>query len=71
MRNVKECQLAFTERHTYGRYIKSTVQLTCVGLAQARPSNKTQIHRDAYHHHLIQATVKSAACLGGVLVLTV
>ena len=42
---LKECQLAFTERRTYSRYIyiyiiyeKSTVQLTSVGLTQARPN---------------------------------
>ena len=36
----------------------------------------SQIHRDAYHYHLIpmipyKAAVESAACLGGVVVLTV
>ena len=35
-----------------------------------------QIHRDAYHNHLIlyipcKATVEFAACLGGILVLPV
>ena len=47
VRNVSgKSQSAFTERRTYGRYIiiiyeKSTVRLTSVGLAQARPNKMT------------------------------
>ena len=38
-------------------------------------NNKVEIHRDAYHNHQIpllpyKVTVESAACLGGMSVLT-
>ena len=44
---VKRVELAFTEyvRQIYNIYEKSTVRLTSVGLAQARPNNV-----DAKHH---------------------
>ena len=41
MFRVKRAQPAFTERRTADKYEKSTVRLTSVGLAQARPNKWT------------------------------